>query len=123
MTTTQHQLDLPTLVATFVAAIEARDADTLAAAYAEDAVVTLLDRDHPPSAPLTLTGREAIHEWYRDVCGRNVDHRVPVLVQDGGGFAFEEQCQYADGGRVVCVAVATVVDGLISRQTGSQTWD
>jgi hypothetical protein len=119
MTTTQHQLD-PTA---FVAAIEGRDADALSAAYAEDAVVVLLDRDHPPSAPLTLSGREAIHAWYRDVCGRNIQHTVPVLIQDSGGFAFRQECRYDDGGRVVCLAVATVVDGLISHQTGSQTWD
>jgi ketosteroid isomerase-like protein len=122
MTTTQ-QLDLSAFTTTFVAAIQGRDADTLAAAYAEDAVVVLLDRDHPPSAPLTLSGREAIGAWYRDVCGRNIEHTVPVLIQDGSGFAFEQQCVYAEGGRVVCLAVATVVDGQITRQTGSQTWD
>jgi ketosteroid isomerase-like protein len=122
MTTTQ-QSDLSVFTSTFVAALEGRDADTLAAAYAEDAVIVLLDRDHPPSAPLTLAGREAIHAWYRDVCGRNIQHTVPVLVQDAGGFGFEQQCTYAEGGRVVCVSVATVVDGLIARQTGSQTWD
>jgi hypothetical protein len=87
-------------------------------------VVVLLDRDHPPSAPLTLSGREAIHAYYRDVCGRNIQHTVPVLIQAGNGFAFQQECRYVDGGsRVVCLAVATVVDGLISHQTGSQTWD
>jgi hypothetical protein len=119
MTTIQDTMDTQA----FVAAIEGRDADTLAAAYADDAVVTIFDRDHPPAAPLTLSGREAIHAWYSDVCGRNIQHTVPVLVQDGRGFAFEQRCTYAEGGRVVCLAVATVVDGLISSQTASQTWD
>jgi ketosteroid isomerase-like protein len=123
MTTTQHGPDLTAFAAAFAAAIENRDADTLAAAYAEDAVVTLLDRDHPPSAPMVLTGRVAIHAWYSDVCARNIDHRVPGLVADGGGFAFEEQCTYPEGNRVVCLAVASVTDGLITRQTGSQSWD
>jgi ketosteroid isomerase-like protein len=119
MTTIQHTFDTQS----FVAAIEGRDADALAATYAEDAVITILDRDHPPASPLTLSGREAIHEWYRDVCGRNIQHTVPVLVQDGGGFAFEQRCTYAEGNRVVCLAVATVAGGLITAQTGSQTWD
>jgi ketosteroid isomerase-like protein len=107
----------------FVAAMEGRDADTLAAAYAEDAVITIFDRDHPPASPLTLSGREEIHRWYRDACGRNIEHHVSALVTDAGGFAYVEECRYPEGNAVVCVAVATLTGGLITSQTGSQTWD
>ena len=107
----------------FVDAIVGRDADSLAALYADDAVVTMHDKDHPPGAPLVLTGREAIHAWYRDVCGRNVEHAVPTLIESPTGFAFEERCRYPDGAGVLCVSVATVDGGLITRQTASQTWD
>ena len=115
----------PTVLDTseFVSALVGRDADALAALYADDAVVTMHDKDHPPGSPLRLEGREAIHEWYRDVCGRNVDHAVPTLIDNASGFAFEEQCRYPDGAGVVCVSVATVEDGRITRQTASQTWD
>jgi ketosteroid isomerase-like protein len=119
MTTIQQALDPQA----FVAALEGRDADTLAAAYAEDAVITILDRDHPPAAPLTLSGREEIHRWYSDVCGRNIEHHVSALVTDAGGFAYVEECRYPEGSDVVCVAVATLTGGLITRQTGAQTWD
>ena len=107
----------------FVQALVGRDADALAALYADDAVVTMHDKDHPPGAPLVLTGREAIHEWYRDVCGRNVEHAVPTLIESSDGFAFEERCRYPDGGEVMCVSVATVEGGRIVTQTASQTWD
>jgi ketosteroid isomerase-like protein len=107
----------------FVHALVARDADGLAALYAADAVVTMHDKDHPPGAPMVLEGREAIHAWYRDVCGRNVEHEVATVIDNDQGFAFEEQCRYPSGEGVVCVALARVEDGLITSQTGSQTWD
>jgi hypothetical protein len=108
---------------TFAHAIVERDAEALAAAYADDAVLTIVDRDHPPAAPEVLSGRPAIAAWYRDVCGRNVTHTVPVLIGDASGFAFEQHCRYPDGPRVMCLSVATVENGRIVRQTASQTWD
>jgi hypothetical protein len=107
----------------FVHALIERDADGLAALYADDAVVTMHDKDHPPGAPMVLSGREAIHAWYRDVCARNVEHTVPTIIDSASGFAFEEHCRYPSGEGVVCLALATVENGLITRQTGSQTWD
>ena len=56
MTTTPDTTDVTTLAR----AIEARDAEAITSLYAEDATVTLLDRDHPPSGPQVLTGREQI---------------------------------------------------------------
>ena len=106
-----HHHHHQTTHAAFASAIEARDADTLVAAYAEDAVITLLDRDHPPAAPLVLAGRRRSAPGTRDVCGRNIEHTVPVLVEDAGGFAFEEHCRYPEGAEVVCLRVATVEDG------------
>ena len=107
----------------FVHALVERDAVAVAALYADDAVVTMHDKDHPPGAPMVLEGREAIHAWYRDVCGRNVEHEVPTVIDSPSGFAFEEQCRYPSGEGVVCIAVARVENGFITRQTGSQTWD
>jgi len=107
----------------FAHALVERDADALAALFADDAVLTMHDKDHPPAAPLVLHGRDAIHAWYREVCGRNVDHTVPTIIDSAHGFAFEEQCRYPSGEGVVCLAVATVESGLITRLTASQTWD
>src|SRR6476646_4571489 len=101
----------------FVHALVERDADGLAALYADDAVVTMHDKDHPPGAPMVLQGRDAIHAWYRDVCGRNVEHQVPTVIDSGHGFAFEEQCRYPSGEGVICVSLATVREGRIVTQT------
>ena len=104
-------------------AIEARDADAIAALYAEGATVTLLDRDNPPSSPQVMSGREEIRTYFRDICGRNLDHEVRDAVVDEHGLAFTQHCRYPDGSRVVCSAVGVVEGGLIVRQTIVQTWD
>jgi len=104
-------------------AIEARDADAIAARYAEGATVTLLDRDNPPSSPQVMSGREEIRTYFRDICGRNLDHEVRDAVVDEHGLAFTQHCRYPDGSRVVCSAVGVVEGGLIVRQTIVQTWD
>ena len=122
MSTTDTTRTTATL-AVLTQAIEARDADTIAALYAEGATVTLLDRDNPPSRPLLMSGREAVRDYFRDVCGRNMEHQVRDAVADQGGLAFTQHCRYPDGNRVVCAAVATLEDGFIVRQTIVQTWD
>lgn len=106
-----------------VRAIESRDDQGLTALYAADATITLYDRDHPPASPQVLSGRLEIGAYFRDICGRNIEHTVPSLVADGSGVAFEQHCRYPEGNRVVCVTVANVEGGLITRQTIAQSWD
>jgi hypothetical protein len=119
MTTTPNATD----IATLARAIEARDAETITALYAEDATLTLLDRDHPPSNPQILSGRSDIGTYYRDICGRNMDHQVRDAVSTPTGLGYTQLCRYPDGARVVCTSVASVKDGLIVSQTGVQVWD
>jgi hypothetical protein len=121
MTTTANTRTLDT--AALVSAIQDRDATALTGLYAADATITLVDRDHPPAAPLVLTGHDEIGPYFRDICGRNIDHTVTLLVADAHGLGFEQHCRYPEGNRVVCVTVAEVVQGLITRQTIAQSWD
>jgi hypothetical protein len=119
MTTIQNTSGIGSLSA----AIEARDADGVLAWYADDAILTLLDRDHPPAAPLVFAGIDAIGAYYRDVCGRNIEHEVRDAVSTPDGLAYTQHCRYPDGTAVVCVTVATVRGGKIRTQTASQVWD
>lgn len=105
------------------AAIESRDADGVLAWYATDAVLTVLDHDHPPAAPLVLTGREQIGAYYRDICARNIAHQVRDAVSTPGGLAYTQHCRYPDGLAVVCATVATTEAGKIRTQTAIQVWD
>lgn len=117
--TTPTPLDTTALVE----AIRQQDAEAITRMYAPDATVSIVDRDHPPAAPWVLSGTAEIGAYYRDICGRNIDHTVPSLVQDDSGIAFEQHCRYPEGNEVVCMTVATVEGGQITRQTIVQTWD
>ncbi len=103
--------------------IEHRDADTLLALYAPDAEYQVVDRDNPPSKPVSLRGRAAIGEYLRDVCGRDMTHRLTHIVADTERAAFLQSCTYPDETKVLCAAVLELRDGQIVRQTGVQAWD
>jgi ketosteroid isomerase-like protein len=111
------------LLDSLATAIEAKDATAVAAHYAPGATLSLLDRDHPPADPTTFAGTDEIEEYFRDICGRNLDHRVADRVASPDRIAFTQHCRYPSGQRVLCIAVATVRDGLIVDQTGVQVWD
>jgi ketosteroid isomerase-like protein len=103
--------------------IEERDAATLLHLYAEDAELHVVDRNDQPSHPKIVRGRAAIGEYFADVCGRDMTHRIERLVIGDGTAAFVQACQYPGGGRVLCLAVLDLQDGLIVRQSGVQAWD
>ena len=50
--------------------IEERDAATLLGLYAVDAELQVVDRNDQPSHPKIIRGRDAIGEYFADVCGR-----------------------------------------------------
>jgi ketosteroid isomerase-like protein len=104
-------------------AIEARDADAILSWYSPDATLTILDRDHPPAAPLIHRGSDEIGRYYRDVCGRNMEHQVRDVVATADGLAYTQHCRYPDGAAVVCATVTTLRAGRIQTQTAIQVWD
>lgn len=104
-------------------AIESSDAAVLAAFYAPDAVLRVVDRLNPPSRPREFRGQRAIAAFYEDVCGRAMTHRIDAALQDGDRIAFTEECQYPDGIKVICASVIETSGGRITRQTNVQAWD
>jgi SnoaL-like domain len=103
--------------------IEERDATTLLGLYAPDAELQVVDAQHQPSHPLIIRGRAAIGEYFADVCGRDMTHKIERLVVGDSSAAFVQACQYPSGARVLCTAVLDLQDGLITRQAGVQAWD
>ena len=116
---TQTAMDLDALSR----AIEERDAGSQLALYADDAVVRIVDRNHPPGAPQVLRGKDAIREWIEDVCSRDMTHQVNNAVSGPYRIAFTEDCTYPDGTKVLCSASAEVSEGKIARQLAVQVWD
>jgi ketosteroid isomerase-like protein len=103
--------------------IEERDAATLLGLYAEDAELQVVDRNDQPSSPKVIRGRAAIGEYFADVCGRDMTHKIRRLVVGDNNAAFVQACRYPSGAQVLCIAVVDLKDGLITRQSGVQAWD
>jgi hypothetical protein len=104
-------------------AIEKREADTLIGLYAEDAELKVMDKLHQPSHPLTFHGKQEVAGYLKDVCGREMTHRVDSIAQDGDTVAYSEACSYPDGTQVQSIAFLETADGKIVRHVGVQTWD
>ena len=114
-----NTLTIPTLRQ----AIESRDGHALAGFYTDDAVLRIVDQDHPPGRPLEIEGRAAITAYFADVCGRAMTHRVEFAIAEGDRLAFTQACTYPDGNRVLCSATLELVNGKIARHDAIQAWD
>lgn len=104
-------------------AIEHGDADTLTRLYADDAEMVVIDRDRPPSSPMTLTGKEAIAAFWRDVCGRAMTHHIDHEVVGTDRVSYVEECAYPDGCHVTAAMTLDLRDGRIARHLTVQAWD
>lgn len=91
--------------------------------YAEDAELLIVDRDRPPSAPMRISGREAIGDFWRDVCGREMTHAVTREVVGPDRAAFVEECVYPDGCHVMSSMTLDLEGGRIRRHLVVQAWD
>jgi hypothetical protein len=104
-------------------AMETRDGHALAGFYAENAVLSIIDKHNPPSKPRELVGKAAISAFWNDVCSREMDHNIDATVADGNRIALTETCAYPDGTRVFCAAMIDIAGRHIVRQTMIQAWD
>lgn len=104
-------------------AVEGRDSASLKSLYADDAVLTIIDTNNPPSRPRTIAGARDIAAYFDDVCGRDMTHSVESGIVDGDKLAFVERCTYSDGTRVVASCMADLGPKGIVRQTIVQAWD
>lgn len=104
-------------------AIEERDAAGQLELYADDAEVTLVDRETPPGSPRVLHGKGEVRTWIEDVCGRDMTHHVGDQVLGEDRVAFTQACRYPDGAKVLCATVADLRDGKIARQVAVAAWD
>jgi hypothetical protein len=116
------------LAATYVAhhikkAIEANNLDELMRYYTEDAKITVVDQNHPPSNPLEISGREAIRKFYDEIESRHISHKVEAEVYDDNHLALTETCEYPDGCKVAVSSMCELRDGRIQSEKVIQAWD
>ena len=105
------------------AGIQQRDAVALAALYAPTASVEVVDADHGPSRPLTVSGGEAIAAHLSDVYARDMEHRVELAAATDVALGYTVRCAYPDGTLVRCVSMAELRDGRIVHEVIAQAWD
>jgi hypothetical protein len=104
-------------------AAERNDAAALADHYADDAEVRLVNRETPPSSPHVLRGRAQIAEYLEDACSRDIESRIQDEVISNSRIAFNEECEYPDGLKVLTATTLEVQDGKIKRQVSVEAWD
>jgi SnoaL-like domain len=104
-------------------ALEQSQAEVLCNLYADDAKMVIVDRDRPPSAPLVIEGRDKISEFWRDVCSRDMSHKVDHMIAGDERVSFVEECRYPDGCRVMSAMTLKLRDGRIIDHLTVQAWD
>lgn len=104
-------------------AIEQLDADLLLSLYADDAELKVVNKSSTPSSPREIRGKEEIAEYWRDVCGRAMTHRIEREVLGEERIAFNEECEYPDGTKVLASTTLEVREGKIVGQVNVEAWD
>ena len=105
------------------AALEKSDATALLAFYSDDATMKIVDRNRPPSAPMIIDGKDQIGAFWRDVCSRDMTHKVTQEVLGSNRVSFIEECLYPDGCRVVSAMTLNLAGGRIVEHITVQAWD
>ncbi len=104
-------------------AAEGKDPEAMLGLYADDAELRIVNKRTPPSSPRELHGKEEISEYLRDVCGREMTHRIGDEVVGENRVAFNEACEYPDGTKVLTAMTLDVQDGKVARQVNVEAWD
>lgn len=103
--------------------IERCDVHLITSCFTEDAELQIVDHSHPPSTPLKLRGKDAIHSYYQDICSRGMKHHIDRQILADSEVVLTEACTYPDGHRVLAAEMFELSDGKIFRGTTVQAWD
>lgn len=103
--------------------LETCNASLLTDCYSDSAEIRVVDKDHPPSNPMLLRGKDAISGFFRDICGRDMKHKVESQVVGDHAIGITESCQYSSGMRVLSTSTAELEGDKIVRETLVQAWD
>ena len=98
-------------------AIERSDPDLMLDFYAEDARLSIVNAHTPHASTFELRGKGEIAKHLRVAFGQEASHRVEWDAAVGDDrVTFREECEYADGVRVVVETTLEVLDGKVIRQ-------
>ena len=103
-------------VGEFARAYAQWDIDALLDLYADDVELVQIDRDHPPSAPRVLHGKEVLRGMLQHCAAAGVKATVDNAVADGRRAAATVTCEFPGGRRVAANAVFEIREGRIVRE-------
>jgi hypothetical protein len=103
--------------------VEIRDAKSLKALYAANAILTIIDTDNSPSELRTIKCAKDIGNFLDDVYGRDLRHTLEPGVLDRKHLAYLEGRSYPDGTHVIASTTAELGPNGIVKQTIVQAWD
>ena len=92
------------------------DNDALLALYADDMELVQVDRDHPPSAPRVLHGKEVLRGMLEHCAAAGVKATVDNAVAGDGRAAATITCEFPGGRKVLANAIFEIDDGRIVRE-------
>jgi hypothetical protein len=118
MTTTNQNL-----MRSYHSGMEKHDLEAFMQCYDANAEVRIVDQNHPPKAPLVLQGTKAIRDFYSDILGRNLNHKIEMEAVGDDAAAFTDVCDYPNGARVIATDMCQIKNGKISKQMTVQVWD
>jgi hypothetical protein len=61
--------------------------------------------------------------YFKDVCEREMAHKVEAGAAMRNRLAFTQSCAYPDGTKVFCSAIIDLKGGKIARKVVVQAWD
>ena len=104
-------------------AIEQNDVSSLGSLYADNAVLRIIDRNHPSGAPLELHGKTDIADYINHISSRDMTTHVEHDVIGENRLAFIVRCAYLDRLRVISTAIADLHNRKIVRQANVEARD
>ena len=90
--------------------------DALLALYADDLELVQVDRDHPPSAPRILHGKEVLRGMLEHCAAAGVKATFDNAVAGAGRAAATITCVFPGGRKVLANAIFEIDDGRIVRE-------
>ena len=92
------------------------DIDALLDHYADDLELVQVDRDHPPSAPRVLHGKEVLRGMLEHCAAAGVKATVENAVVGDARAAATITCEFPGGRKVLANGIFDIDDGRIVRE-------
>lgn len=100
----------------FKRAYEEWDIEVLVGLYADDLELVQIDRDHPPSSPRVLHGRDVLRGMLEHCAAAGVKATVESTVASDERAAATVICEFPGGRKVLANAIMELDDGRVVRE-------